>query len=60
LLAREFAPTFDVTDLLSLPNYHAYTRLMISGQVSRPFSFSTYGEQSDIAIRPTPKSGYGC
>lgn len=39
--AREFAPTFDETDLISLPNYNMFLRLMIDGEVSRPFSAAT-------------------
>lgn len=42
LLSREFDPTFSTTDLISLPNYTAYTRLMVDGEVTRPFSFKTY------------------
>lgn len=41
LLAREFAPTFSPEDLVNLPNYHIYLRLMIDGQVSRAFSAET-------------------
>lgn len=37
-LVREFAPVFDATDLLSLPNYHIAVKLMIDGAVSRGFS----------------------
>ena len=59
VLAREFAPAFDVADLLSLPNYHVYTRIMIAGQVSRPFSFSTYRDLADFGVHPEPKRGYG-
>lgn len=60
VLAREFAPVFEATDLLSLPNHHAYTRLMIEGQVSRPFSFATYQRLQDIGACPRPRRGYGC
>jgi len=38
LLAKEFQPTFDVEDLINLPNYDLYLRLMIDGMPSRPFS----------------------
>lgn len=38
ILAKEFQPTFDVEDLLNLPNYHIYLKLMIDGTPSRPFS----------------------
>lgn len=41
LIARHFSPTFDETDLLSLPNYHIYLRLMIDGEPSRAFSGET-------------------
>lgn len=40
-LAPEFAPVFELEDLLSLPNYHIYLRLMINGEPSRPFSART-------------------
>ena len=40
-LAREFAPVFGMEDLLSLPNYHIYLKLMIDGMPSKPFSATT-------------------
>jgi DNA helicase HerA-like ATPase len=40
-LAREFQPTFDVEDLISLQNQAIYMRLMIDGSPSRPFSATT-------------------
>ncbi|HWM90308.1 MAG TPA: type IV secretion system DNA-binding domain-containing protein [Thermoanaerobaculia bacterium] len=42
LLAREFSPVFDSDDLLSLPNFNIYLKLMIDGEVSRPFSAKTW------------------
>ena len=30
------------TDLINLPNYHAYARLMIKGEPTRPFSLTTW------------------
>ena len=41
ILAKEFAPTFSAQDLVSLPNYRIYLKLMIDGVVSRPFSAET-------------------
>ena len=41
VMAREMQPTFDVPDLLNLPNHHFYTKLMIDGTPSRPFSART-------------------
>jgi len=38
LLASEFLPKFEVLDLLNLPNYSMYLRLMIDGTPSAPFS----------------------
>jgi energy-coupling factor transporter ATP-binding protein EcfA2 len=40
-LAKEFAPKFEPLDLISLPNYHIYLKLMIEGVVSRGFSAET-------------------
>jgi hypothetical protein len=41
VLAREFFPTFDVEDLVNLPNRALYLKLMIDGSPSRPFSART-------------------
>lgn len=41
LLAREFAPEIGSLDLMSLPNYEVYVRLMLDGRTSRPFSATT-------------------
>lgn len=41
LFAKEFAPTFNASDLMQLPNYDVYLRLMIDGSPSRPFSATT-------------------
>jgi hypothetical protein len=45
-VARVFEPTFEAEDLLSLPNFHIYLKLMICGEVGRGFSgrtIQTYG-----------------
>lgn len=41
-LAREFQPKFSVEDLISLPRFHIYLRLMIDGETSQPFSANTH------------------
>jgi hypothetical protein len=41
LLAKEFYPEFTEVDLMSLPNYHIYLKLMVEGRVSTPFSAET-------------------
>ncbi len=40
-LEKEFEPEFTTQDLVNLPNYHIYLKLMIDGVTSRPFSAST-------------------
>lgn len=40
-LAREFHGKFDEMDLLQLPNYQIYLKLMIDGMPSKPFSAAT-------------------
>jgi hypothetical protein len=37
-LVREFVGQFDGTDLVQLPNYRIYLKLMIDGSPSKPFS----------------------
>jgi Helicase HerA, central domain/TraM recognition site of TraD and TraG len=41
ILAKEFYPEFSVEDLINLPNYHIYLKLMVGGVVSQPFSAET-------------------
>jgi hypothetical protein len=41
ILAKEFYPVFSENDLINLPNFHIYLKLMIDGVVSRPFSAVT-------------------
>ena len=41
LIAKEFYPEFSAADLVSLPNYHIYLKLMIDGAASNPFSAIT-------------------
>jgi hypothetical protein len=40
-LTREFAPVFNEEDLIKLPNFHIYLKLMIDGVTSQPFSAVT-------------------
>jgi len=41
VLSREFHPEFSLQDLIGLPNYRIYLKLMIDGAVSKPFSAET-------------------
>ncbi|MBK6795254.1 MAG: type IV secretion system DNA-binding domain-containing protein [Acidobacteria bacterium] len=50
ILAREFYPEISIQDLMNLPNYHIYLKMIIDGQVSHPFSAQTLqpkGEETD-------------
>jgi len=40
-LEKEFEPEFMMQDLINLPNYHIYLKLMVDGVTSRAFSAST-------------------
>lgn len=48
-LEKEFEPEFTVEDFVNLPNYHIYTKLMVDGVTSRPFSAKTL-PPAEIAI----------
>ena len=37
-MAQEFAPKFDQSDIVNLPNFYLYLKLMIDGAPSKPFS----------------------
>jgi hypothetical protein len=41
ILDSEFRPEISALDLVSLPNYHIYVKVMIDGKVSRRFSAVT-------------------
>jgi hypothetical protein len=38
LLAKEFYPVFSAEDLIDLPNYNTYLKLMVNGTAVSPFS----------------------
>jgi hypothetical protein len=47
-LAREFEPVFSAADLIGLPRYAVYLRLLVHGEPSRPFSANTLGSLSEV------------
>lgn len=51
-LEKEFSPVFIIDDLVNLPNYNIYLKLMIDGVASRPFSAST------LAPFPEPEKSF--
>ena len=48
-IAKEFDPKFTGTDLINLPNYHIYLKLLIDGNPSRPFSAMTIANPSELS-----------
>jgi len=42
VLEQEFTPVFTFEDLINLPQYHIYIKLLIDGTTSRPFSAVTF------------------
>jgi CxxC-x17-CxxC domain-containing protein len=40
-LENEFEPEFTIQDMVNLPNYHIYLKLMVDGVTCRPFSAMT-------------------
>ncbi|MCX6730107.1 MAG: TraM recognition domain-containing protein, partial [Candidatus Portnoybacteria bacterium] len=51
-LEKEFLPAFTIDDLVNIPNYNIYLKLMINGFASRAFSAST------LQIPPVPDKSY--
>ena len=51
LLARELEPVFTAKDLLRLPNYHMYLKLMIDGSIAKPFSATTFASIEEVPQR---------
>jgi hypothetical protein len=51
ILSKEFSPEFEAGDLMWLPNYNVYVKLMVDGMVSRPFSAETMNPADGAAER---------
>src|SRR2546427_706420 len=49
ILAQEFYPIFAAADLVSLPNYQVYLKLMIDGRPSVPFSAATLRPEGPVS-----------
>ena len=43
MLEKEYSPTFMVEDIVNLPKFHVYLKLMIDGMASQPFSAAALG-----------------
>jgi energy-coupling factor transporter ATP-binding protein EcfA2 len=49
-LAEEFFPIFDQEDLINLPRYHIYIKLLIDGTTSKPFSAITLPMKEKLIV----------
>ncbi|HVQ43511.1 MAG TPA: hypothetical protein VMT30_00915 [Candidatus Saccharimonadia bacterium] len=64
-MVRQFAPVFDASDLVNIPNYHAAMRLMIGGLPSQPFSIAdsapigNVNVELGLAIKQLSAAKYG-
>ncbi|MDD5639587.1 MAG: type IV secretion system DNA-binding domain-containing protein [Candidatus Pacebacteria bacterium] len=58
-LEKQFQPTFSARDLINIGNYNFYTRLMINGEISKPFNvIANPPSVSDIARAADIKQYY--
>lgn len=63
-LEKEFAPTFSAYDLINVPQYTAYIKLLIRNTASRPFNMATIPPQKGdpklaAAIKQLSRLKYG-
>jgi hypothetical protein len=50
-LEHQYAPTFEATDLMNVPNRVAYVRALANGTPTRPFSMSTFAPaETDVSV----------
>lgn len=50
-LERQFDPIFEASDLMNIPNYHAYMRVLASGVPTKPFSVLTPPPRESVRER---------
>ncbi|MCK9446170.1 type IV secretion system DNA-binding domain-containing protein [bacterium] len=41
-LEKEFVPVFNAQDLINIDNFNFYVKMMMNGQISKPFNVKTY------------------
>src|SRR3989344_746864 len=54
-LEKEITPDFVIQDLVDLPNYNIYLKLMVNGVASRPFSATTLPPLGTTAQMASPE-----
>lgn len=52
LMGKEFYPKFSAQDLINLPNFNIYLKLMIDGRISKPFSAKTISQNLYRSLDP--------
>lgn len=57
VLAKELVPVFEPIDLINLPNYSIYVKLMIDGVPSKPFSATTLSPAEAAQCSPSIERG---
>ena len=50
ILAQQFTPVFEAQDLISIPNYNAYLKILANGSPTRPFSIQAMPPPENIAM----------
>ncbi|HMN19439.1 MAG TPA: DUF87 domain-containing protein [Candidatus Moranbacteria bacterium] len=45
-LEKQFAPIFSANDLVNVDNYNCFVRMLMSGELSKPFNMKTYPPSS--------------
>lgn len=64
-MVKQFAPAFDASDLVNLPNYNAAVRLMVGGVPSAPFTMQnlpplgTVNAELGLAVKQLSAAKYG-
>ena len=58
-LEKEITPEFVIQDLVDLPNYNIYLKLMVNGVASRPFSATTLPPLGTTAQMASPEEIIG-
>ncbi len=64
MLEKEFSPIFLIEDIVNLPKFHVYLKLMIDGMASQPFSAAALGPidartGSTAAVVAESRAAYG-
>lgn len=62
--AKEFYPVFNETDIINLPKFSMYLKLMIDGETSMPFSacsilLKSKGKSSTNVVIKSSRKNYG-